>query len=107
MNRACSLGLLMAASSTSINVLYFAGAQSAVKLQRETVALPESSAQTGFPLAELAALLIARHPHTGLDAVLQTSQWSVDEEMVTSDDVVSTRLQGGETVAVIPPVSGG
>ncbi|TCD60478.1 hypothetical protein EIP91_010026 [Steccherinum ochraceum] len=52
-------------------------------------------------LSSLPALLISRHPGTGLDKVLESSQWSVEAEMVENpDDVV---LKGGEEVAVICP----
>ena len=58
-----------------------------------------------FPLAELGALLAARHSHTHLGAILAQSSWAVNEEMV--DDARAVVLQGGEEVAVICTVSGG
>ncbi|EJD49744.1 hypothetical protein AURDEDRAFT_59123 [Auricularia subglabra TFB-10046 SS5] len=94
-----------AKQASAITVLYFAGAQAATGIQRERVELPAS--ESGFPLSELGALLAVRHPKGGLADVLQTSQWSVNEELVPSEDVAATRLRGGENVAVIPPVSGG
>lgn len=39
--------------------------------------------------------------------VIERSQWSVDEVMVSSEDVGNRMLSGGEEIAVIPPVSGG
>ncbi|KAG6826429.1 hypothetical protein H0H92_015823 [Tricholoma furcatifolium] len=86
----------------NITVLYFAAASTAINLTEETVALPGDEP---FPLSSLAALLVQRHPGTTLETVLQSSQWSVDAEMV--DPAVKTELRGGEEVAVIPPVSGG
>ena len=94
-------------ASITITVLYFASAQSATGLQRERVELQPEPESGGFPLSKLAATLAARHPQSKLDEVLRTSQWSVDEEMVPSDAVDEKELKGGETVAVIPPVSGG
>ncbi|EPT05633.1 hypothetical protein FOMPIDRAFT_1013341 [Fomitopsis schrenkii] len=85
----------------TITVLYFAGASTATGLTTEAVALPS----TPLPLAELGALLAARHPHTNFSAVLAQSGWAVDEEMV--DDPRAVVLKGGEEVAVICPVSGG
>lgn len=60
---------------------------------------------SGFSLSSLADLLISLHPKTGLDKILQSSQWSVDAEMVDEAEKVS--LKGGEEVAIICPVSGG
>jgi len=100
------------ASLSPITVLYFAAAQSAIGIASERVQLPAGGQDhlgnnSGFPLSELAQVLVARHGTKGkdLDKVLQISKWSVDAEMV--DDVNATRLKGGEEVAVIPPVSGG
>ncbi|KAH7106537.1 hypothetical protein BKA62DRAFT_687401 [Auriculariales sp. MPI-PUGE-AT-0066] len=97
----------MASEPILITVLYFAGAQSAVKRQSEQVSLPSAAQDPGFPLTKLAERLSELHPDTGLAAVLATSQWSINEEMVPVDDVGGTWLRGGETIAVIPPVSGG
>ncbi len=85
-----------------ITVLYFAAASTTTGLTSETVPLPSG---TPFPLSSLAEVLTSRHPDTGLDRVLASSQWSVDAEMV--DDPESVSLKGGEEVAVICPVSGG
>lgn len=95
-----------------ITVLYFAAAQTALGKSSEIIQLPESEKKmvgnsSGFPLSELANLLVARHGSKGrdLEKVLNISKWSVDAEMV--DDVNGILLKGGEEVAVIPPVSGG
>jgi molybdopterin synthase sulfur carrier subunit len=90
-------------ASRTITVLYFAAASTAARTTSETVELPTSAEP--FRLSSLGALLAARHPDSGLGDVLESSQWSVDEEMVEEPDRVV--LQGGEEVAVICPVSGG
>lgn len=60
-------------------------------------------------LSDLGATLVALHPNTKLGTVLESSAWSVNEEMVPNDsnDVASIRLKAGDVIAVIPPVSGG
>lgn len=105
--------------SPHITVLYFAAASTSTGLFEQTVTLPTASTSdstpkpepepepTNFPLASLAPLLISLHPNTGLDKVLEVSQWSVNAEMIPESDVDSVFLHGGEEVAVICPVSGG
>jgi len=94
------------ASSLKITVLYFAAASTAVGLPLEQVPLPIAAhSEEGFPLSSLGSLLVSRHPNTDLEKVLQSSQWSVDAEMV--ENVEDTTLKGGEEVAIICPVSGG
>ncbi|KAF8322157.1 hypothetical protein DL93DRAFT_2071957 [Clavulina sp. PMI_390] len=58
-------------------------------------------------LADLGSALLARHSDTKLSAVLATSKWSVNEEMVQEEEIENIVLKGGDVVAVIPPVSGG
>lgn len=84
-----------------ITVLYFAAALTTTGTASETIPLPDDE----FKLADLGVLLISRHPNTDLGAILKTSQWSVNAEMVEDPDAVT--LRGGEEVAVICPVSGG
>jgi molybdopterin converting factor small subunit len=84
-----------------VTVLYFASAQSATGLTSEEVELPFE--EKGFPLSKLGGVLCARHPETGLDKVLETSQWSINAEMVMAE----AYLTGGEELAVICPVSAG
>jgi len=91
--------------SPHITVLYFAAASTATGLFEQSVALPPTEPR--FPLASLAALLLSLHPNTGLDQVLESSQWSVNEDMIPESEVGSVFLRGGEEVAVICPVSGG
>jgi len=100
-------------ASNEITVLYFAAASTATGLTSERIQLPiqtsapetATSSQVQFPLASLGSLLVSRHPNTNLEKILQSSQWSVDVEMVTDPEEVF--LKGGEEVAVICPVSGG
>ncbi|KAJ7650322.1 hypothetical protein FB45DRAFT_887598 [Roridomyces roridus] len=57
-------------------------------------------------LSRLGNILVAHHPKaTDLRKILESSQWSVDAEMV--DDPETVELKGGEEVAIICPVSGG
>lgn len=93
----------MATSQTqpTITILYFAAASTATGKTTEEISIPSS----GLPLPSLSSHLISRYSNTGLGKVLNSSQWSVNEEMV--DDPGSITLRGGEEVAVIPPVSGG
>jgi len=76
-------------------------ASTATGIAAEQVPLPSQP----FPLHSLADLLTSRHSRTNLKRVLETSQWSVDAEMVS--DVDKMVLKGGEEVAIICPVSGG
>ncbi|KIK95420.1 hypothetical protein PAXRUDRAFT_91427, partial [Paxillus rubicundulus Ve08.2h10] len=85
-----------------ITVLYFAAASTATGIYEEVVELPNPGP---LPLSSLGAYLVSLHPKSGLGDVLQTSQWSVDAEMVSDENTVL--LRGGEEVAVICPVSGG
>jgi len=92
------------ANRPEITVLYFAAASTAVGSRSERIPLPIAAGDE-FPLSSLGPLLVSCHPNTNLDRVLQSSQWSVNAEMV--EDVEDVRLRGGEEVAVICPVSGG
>ena len=82
-------------------VLYFAAASTATGLTQETVTIPE----TGCTLSQLPEILISLHRDTNLAKVLESSNWSVDAEMV--DDPSTFQLQAGQEIAVICPVSGG
>ena len=53
----------------------------------------------------LSKLLVERYPR--LRPVLETSNWAVNEEMVDDEAVATLILVPGDTVAVLPPVSGG
>lgn len=86
---------------TDITVLYFAAASTATGIAEEQVQIPAD----GYLLSQLKDLLVARYPDTDMKKVLETSEWSVNAEMVEDPSVVT--LKGGEEVAVICPVSGG
>ncbi|KAG1746757.1 uncharacterized protein EDB91DRAFT_1048998 [Suillus paluster] len=88
-------------SKLEITVLYFAAASTATGLAEQSITLPAPQ----YPLSSLSGLLVSLHPDVGLDKILQSSQWSVNAEMV--DSVKEVTLKGGEEVAVICPVSGG
>jgi len=100
-------------TSREITVLYFGAAYTATGLHTEIIELPQTEFQqdgeegtTGFPISKLRNLLNDRHKASGLREVLETSKWSVNLEMIyTEEDAVI--LRGGEEVAIIPPVSGG
>lgn len=115
--------------TASITVLYFAAAQMETQLFSEEIPLsdiapsPPDSTSLSPPqsphLADLTAALVARHPNTRLASVLESSAWSLNEEMVPDDadgentgdpneiNVGNVVLKAGDVVAVIPPVSGG
>ncbi|KAF9476688.1 hypothetical protein BDN70DRAFT_155351 [Pholiota conissans] len=88
-------------TANTITVLYFAAASTATGITSEKVPIPQS----GLKLSELPELLASRHPAADLGPILETSQWSVDCEMI--DDTETTTLKGGEEIGVICPVSGG
>ncbi|THV03216.1 hypothetical protein K435DRAFT_775105, partial [Dendrothele bispora CBS 962.96] len=105
-------------TSPTITMLYFAAASTSIGLTSEQVTLPLGQSQTEspehreaelkFPLSSLPSLLLSLHPTAlNLKQILDTSQWSVNVEMVDSDDMDKIELKGGEEVAVICPVSGG
>ncbi|KIK63109.1 hypothetical protein GYMLUDRAFT_197523 [Collybiopsis luxurians FD-317 M1] len=97
-------------ASANIKVLYFAAASTTVGLTEELVPIPAQ----GFYLASLADLLVERHSNLSgnergdqLRKVLDSSQWSVDAEMVDNEDLARVELRDGMEIAVICPVSGG
>lgn len=77
-----------------IKLLYFA-------ILREKLGKQEEMLEFSGSVAELRRLLIEREPH--LADVLKVCLFAVNQEYVGEDYI----LKGGETVAVIPPVSGG
>ena len=87
--------------SAQITVLYFAAASTATGISEEQIEIPEE----GCSLSRLKEVLVSKYPETNLKEVLETSEWSVNAEMVENASIV--RLKGGEEVAVICPVSGG
>jgi molybdopterin synthase sulfur carrier subunit len=77
-----------------IKLLYFA-------ILRERLGKQEEMLEFSGSVGELRRLLVEREPH--LADVLKTCLFAVNQEYVGEDFI----LKGGETVAVIPPVSGG
>jgi len=96
------------APTKPLQLLFFASAQSATRLSTLDFPLPPSSSSTTstpYTLPQLARDLAQQFPK--LAQVLETSSWAVNEEMVGEEEVEGWVLQGGETVAILPPVSGG
>lgn len=97
----------MAQSRNVITVLYFASVRTSIPGEpySELVHLP----RTPFPLSDLRTHLstVVHVNNTEFATALDNSAWSVNEEMVDSDDEGKVTLEGGETVCPIPPVSGG
>ena len=78
-------------------VLYFAALRELLGLAEEELSLPHASVRVD----ELAKYLVLRHPP--LSAHLQSVRFALNEVFVHGGaEVVS-----GDTVALIPPVSGG
>jgi len=77
-----------------IKLLYFA-------ILREKLGRQEEMLEFSGSVGELRRLLVEREPH--LADVLKVCLFAVNQEYVGEDFI----LKGGETVAVIPPVSGG
>jgi molybdopterin synthase catalytic subunit len=82
--------------SVTVRVLYFAVVRERLKLDGESLELPD-----GATVDALLDALVARHAALGpLRAVIKVA---VERDFVGGDH----RLRGGEEVALIPPVSGG
>jgi molybdopterin synthase sulfur carrier subunit len=77
-----------------IKLLYFA-------ILREKLGKQEEMLEFSGSVGELRRLLVEREPN--LTDVLKVCLFAVNQEYVGEDYI----LKGGETVAVIPPVSGG
>ena len=77
-----------------IRLLYFA-------ILREKLGKHEEMLEFSGSVGELRRLLVEREPN--LADVLKVCLFAVNQEYVGEDFI----LKGGETVAVIPPVSGG
>jgi molybdopterin converting factor subunit 1 len=81
----------------SVSVLYFAALRDLSGVAEEQVSLDA-------PGGDVSALLLALQTrHAALAGRLASVRVAVNEEFVET----STRLSGGEVVALIPPVSGG
>lgn len=79
-----------------IAVFCFAAARDAVGEATLSLEL-----EPGARVAEARARLVARHPE--LQRAVPALRFAVNEEFVTADHV----LQDGDTLALLPPVSGG
>lgn len=79
-------------------VLFFARSREVAGVPSIDVTLPEGSTTT-----ELLKLLVERYP--GMESVLQSCVLAVNQEYVSKDE--ATALQGGDEIAIIPPLSGG
>lgn len=80
-----------------VRVLYFAVVRDrAGGISEEALTLPE-----GATVAALAELVAARHPD--LAGLMGSVRFAVNEAFAGAE----TPLEGGDEVAVIPPVSGG
>lgn len=89
-------------------MLYFASARTALDVQSEKITLSRPHDGTPITLAVLIKYLLASHKDRAseLQAVIDKSAWSVNEEIVL-DEQTACVLQSGDVVAIIPPVSGG
>lgn len=79
-----------------VEVRYFAAAREGAGLAAERLEVP-----VGLTAGSLLALLAGRHP--GLAPVLAGLRLAVNERFVPAGAI----LAAGDTVALIPPVSGG
>ncbi|EPQ27079.1 uncharacterized protein PFL1_05363 [Pseudozyma flocculosa PF-1] len=86
-----------------ITILYFAGARTLLGTSTETLAFPEG--KDTLPLSALPELLASRHPDHAdeLRTLLESSKWSIDQDMIDADEVGGVTLRPGQEVAVIPP----
>ncbi len=85
--------------SPSVLVLYFAALRDLARAPEEQVSLEA----TPLSVAALLERLEARHPELAGRLRTPSVRVAVDEEFVELEAL----LHGGETVALIPPVSGG
>lgn len=94
----------------SITILYFASIRTCLGIERESIALPLTPHDESR-IADLPSAVARLHPENAdkLGKILEGCMWSVNEEMVDLEDAEESSkvLQGGEVVAIIPPVSGG
>ena len=78
-----------------VTVIYFAALRDAVGCSEEELEMSEQQ----MTAKELVAQLLKRHPSLTMEGV----RVAQNEEFVDLD----ARIQGGDVVALIPPVSGG
>ena len=87
----------MAASPNAVSVLYFAALRDLTGTGEEQVVLP------GLPCQVSTLLALLEQKHASLSGRLAAVRVAVNEEFTELDRSV----QGGDVVALIPPVSGG
>ncbi len=80
----------------TIKVLYFSSIKDKLKKSSEQINIPE-----GATLKDLIKLLKEKYPE--IQENLDKAMFAINEEYAEKDKV----LKDGDTVAVIPPVSGG
>jgi molybdopterin converting factor subunit 1 len=80
----------------SIRILYFAQAARLAGCQRE-----EFDFAPGMRLSQLREIVLTRHPE--LLPLSHNLRWAVAEQIAAAE----TELAPGDTVAVLPPFSGG
>jgi molybdopterin synthase sulfur carrier subunit len=80
-----------------LEVLYFAGVADLVGMKRERIEVPGDAR----PVSEVIGVVVGHHPALGgrLDGV----RVAINEAFASDTDIVHT----GDTLAFIPPVSGG
>jgi len=97
---------LQARAMPQVKILFFGKARSSVGVPTETIAVPAATPSSGTlasecTVADVVAALLEKHPE--LETVLLRCAFSLNEEYCKQDDAVND----GDTVAVIPSVSGG
>ena len=87
----------------TFKVLYFAAAKDATGLTNEVIPFPEES-EDPISVPRLFEILEARHPKLKEKKILGSAAVAVNLEYV---EVSDGRINAGDEVAIIPPVSGG
>ncbi len=85
-------------ATVAVSVLYFAALRDLAGVAEESVELPAAA-----PIEVSALLNALEHQHQALRGQLGSVRVAVNEEFAP----LSTKLVGGEVVALVPPVSGG
>ncbi|MCO5588151.1 hypothetical protein L7F22_042106 [Adiantum nelumboides] len=100
----------------SVTILFFAAAKEAVGGKAKHLLLLPTDGTSAVTLSALRDHILItfekdppseKYDGASLKKVIEGSKWSIDESMIDEDELQSTLIQGGETVAIIPPVSGG
>lgn len=100
----------------SVTILFFAAAKEAVGGKAKHLLLLPTDGTSAITLSALRDHILItfekdppseKYDGISLKKIIEGSKWSIDESMIDEDELQSTLIQGGETVAIIPPVSGG